>query len=346
MDNNELNLKQIIIGLREYIVELFRKWWVIVIVTALIVSLFMYKHFNTPITYDANIKFALEGGNNSAGGLVSGLLGNIGVGNSSSVNPFKVQEVGKSNFLADKILKSEDSSDKLGNTIIDIYNLKEIWSVLDPDFNSFTLSDQQIENASEIERSGFKRLKKLVWGTGFGSESLLKLSYEQESGVFDIYSETLDEKLSYDLAERTYDYLKEYFEEQSLQNQIGYSRILKSKLDSIDGIRNTKSYDLARINDSTRGLTSSVAETERTLILQELQALTMAYGELLRTYEVNDVSIRDRRPLFILLDAPLLPLDDNSSSLLISLILGLIAGLIVSVLIIVISKFFRDTINS
>lgn len=342
--NEDITLKELILKIQEYGRELIRNWFLIGLITLPVLGYFVYKHINFIPTYRAELRFVVEGQGGGGGGL-SSILGSFGVKKGGNLNPNKILEIGKSNKLFESIVfKTYAGDTTLADRLVDEYYLlnrisKEKEDGLELNFEHYMLQSIQ-------DKRTYKKLKKLVWGMpGKRDEALSIFSFDEEKGIYSLNTRATDEKLSIFLTEEVYKGIKNFFEEEMFENQKKSAEILSSKMDSIDKQKRSKAYELARFEDRNKGLLFSENGVRRKLLNQEIQALNIAYSELLRNYEMTDINLRNWQPLFMKIDSPFSPLPKKSSSLIINMIYGIICGIFIGILIVLFRRIFKDIMN-
>lgn len=339
----EITLKEIILKIQEYFKEVLKYWWFIGFLCLLTSSYFLYKHFTFVPTYNAELRFVVEGQGRSGGGL-SSLLGSFGISKSGKVNPYKILEVGRSNKLFENIAFSKYKEDTtFADKILAEYDLINQWSEKNPKFKDFQFTNDTI--SSSIEKKVFKKLRSLVWGGPESELVLSSISLDEEKGIYSLRSFTTDEELSIAMTNKFYQGLKQFFEDEVFENQKKSAQILAAKADSINALRTSKIYELARFEDRNQGLLFKEDVSRQTILSQEIQVLSVAYGEILKNYEMTDINLKDLQPLFMEIDKPFSPLTPSESSLPKNLLLGLVLGGFLGSLCIVIRKIFKDVMK-
>lgn len=325
-DNNrddEISLKEMILIIRDYFWHLVKSWKLILIFILISLGIKMYQHFTHINTYTATIRFVVEGQNAAPGGL-SGLLGTIGIGKSQKLNRYKILEVGKSSQVADKALYSSEQGVILANSILDQYELVDKWSESNSNFNNFSFS---LDDNNRITSAAEKLLNIKIWGTMENVEGRLgEFSMTEETGIYKLSFETETEEMSLGLTNRFYGVIRNYFENEVFENQQKSVEILKRKVDSLDQLKNIKINQLARIQDQTYGVQINREKTDRIILEKDIQALTMAYAEVLKNFEMSDINLKNMKPLFIVVDDAVAPIWPNRSRLIKSIIIALLIG--------------------
>lgn len=339
--DDEITLKELILKVQEYIREVIKNWWLVALFCVFATGFFLYKHFTHVPEYTAELRFVVEGQGGVSGGL-GGLLGTFGIKKGGSVNPYKILEVGKSNKLFEDIAFSTFEADTtIADKLLAEYDLVEKWSKKNEKYKDFRFVGDKMERP--IEKKVFKNLRGMVWGSPENNKNALsKLSLDEEKGIYSMNTSTTDESLSITMTNRFYQGIKQFFEDEIFENQKRSAEILAAKADSINNLRTSKIYQLARFEDKNRGLIYKENQSRRAVLTQEIQALGMAYAELIKNYEMTDVNLKDLQPLFMEIDRPFSPLKSSESSLLKNLILGLFLGGFFGSGVIVIRKIFKD----
>lgn len=344
-NSDEITLKQLLTNVKDYIKEIFRSWKLLGLFCILGVVAFLFQHYTHDITYESKLKFVVEGQSGSGSGLGS-LLGSLGMASKmSKVNPYKVIEVAHGSDLFLKVMGSRASSGELiANEILDTYELPKKWSESNPQFEGFRFDTLAMTYGTDVvNQMAIKGIHKLIWGTEKSrSNALTKINFNEDTGLFYIETVSLSEDLSMDLTETFYKEVKYFFEEEMWQSQIQLAAILKDKADSLQYVRNYKVRELAEFENRNRALVGKQLIAERSILTMEQMAINTAYGEVLKTREMTDINMKDKKPVFVAVDIPFRPLTPETSSFLKNIVLGLVVGAFVAILYIIFRKIYRD----
>lgn len=342
--DDEITLKELILKIQEYFREFLRSWWIIGLVCLCTTTFFLYGHFTHIPTYNAELRFVVEGQRGGGGGL-SAILGSFGIKKGGKLNPYKIIEVGKSNKLFEDIIFTKYSGDTtVAEKILIEYNLVNKWSANDEDYQGFYFMNDAMERP--IEKRVFKRLRNLVWGgSNNGENAISRLTLDEEKGIYTLSTVSTSEKLGVILTNRFYQGIKLFFEEAIFENQKRSGEILAAKADSLNNLRMDKIYQLARFEDRNNGLMFKENSTKAAILRQDIQALAMTYAEVVKNYEMTDVNLKDLQPLFMEIDRPFSPIVPSHSSLLKNLILGLLLGGFLGIMLVTIRKIYKEVMN-
>ena len=346
-NSDEITLKELILKVRAYWKELWRYWWQIGLICIPFIAFFIYKTFTTEPTYPAQIRFIVQGDSGGVGGL-SGLLGSIGLSKPGSVNPYKILEVGRSKRIMSSVLMGRLESDTLlANRILDIYELNKKWGKKKPEFLDFRFEQKTLDSMDVLSRIAFNKLYKVVIGSKKDRRSALcNISLNEEEGIFSLGALTTNPEASLMLVTDTYDKLKYFFEEETLEEQKKTRDLLKEKADSIKALINYKTHNLARFEDRNRGLILHEKRIEQQNLMLEIEGLTVAFAEAIKNFELADYNYKDSKPLFIEIDRPVPPLEIIAQSLIFNIFIAGILGCLVGALFVILRKIYRDTMSN
>lgn len=348
-DGNEITLKEIFLKIHEYFFEVLRNWWLIGLFVLPFLAFFLFKTFSHTPLYKADVRFVMEG--QSGGGLsaLGGLLGSFGINRGGgSTNPYKIIEVAKSKRIIGEVLftESADNGEFLSNNIIDLYELSEEWAESSPEMKGLKFSEKDINAFAKNERKAFLSLfVKTIGKEDDREEALLKINFNEETGIFSIKGATVNEAMTLDLVNNLYDRTKVYFQEQVEEEQVKSRNILKEKADSIKTLLESKLFAKARFQDSSKGLVSRESEITIDKFNAEIQSLSLAWAEIQKTLEIADYELQNTKPLFSIIDQPYSPLKPTEESLIINIILAILMGGATGFIFVVLRKFYRDIMN-
>jgi hypothetical protein len=339
-NKDEISIKDIILTVKEYAIEVIKNWLLVAAFISIVTAYFTYKHLRFVPKYDAETRFLVEG-NTGSGGL-GGILGQFGLKGGGKFNPFKVVEVAKSKELLSKAFFQKYDNDFIINKLISVYKLDEIWSKNNPEWKAFRFKHTEVAKFDTKESQAFMRIYSMTIGGIDPSKNLLSFNYNDNSSIFKYNISTNDEKLSLELISASYENLRQFFEEEILKNQVGTTLILKQKADSIQNLIKRKSYQLAGQQDQTYGLIRNTPAASKAILEKEITALTMAYAEVIKSYEISDIGLKDTKAMFLKLDQSLSPLEPTGSNLIIEIIKAIIIGVLLSIGYIILRKIVRE----
>lgn len=320
----EFTLKELITKIKYFIQEILKNYLLVLFVSLTVLVYFLYKHYTTFPKYEAETRFLVEGSSGNGG--LGSILGQFGLRSSGKFNPYKVIEVAKSKSLLKKVLFTKINNDYIINELIKDYKLDEKWAKSKPEWKGFRFKTGDFSKFTLMENQAFLNIYTMIVGGKDSKEVLLSFHFDEDTGVYNYNVSTNKEALTLAIINNAYDELKHFFEEEIISNQLNTTVLLKEKADSIQRLIVNKEYQVANQQDRTMGLVVSTPGVKKSTLQREIQALTLAYAEVLKSFEMADINLKDTRPMFLKLDETYAPIEAVESSLLISIIKGLLIG--------------------
>jgi uncharacterized protein involved in exopolysaccharide biosynthesis len=325
--NDEISLKELILIVRSWWGELWRKKWTLISI-ALIGSMlgFSMAFFATP-NYKASYRFFVkEAGASGLGGSLGSLGSLLGAGGGTLLD--KAVEVIKSEMVVGKVLLTSIEMDAQSDLVINHYiKLEELQNQWKKDTllarAKFALQDTIPDVYNTAQRKAYKLIL-----TKFINEksSIIQQSFEKKSGVVKLSVNNKNEdfsiKVSGLILEGVRSFIRNYAAE-SLNNNVS---ILNKKVDSIQSELTTVRRKLARATDQSFSVFLNEDKVDlKALAVQEQILLTM-YGEAQKNLETvlfmgqsasNSAAV-------IVLDRPYSPIKPDQKSVILYAVVGFI----------------------
>lgn len=336
-----LTMREIILTIQDYVREVLKNYFVLIFVFLPFMGFYIYKYYTTKPEYYAEVKFLVEGSSSSTGGL-GGLLGQFGIRNTGKANPFKIVEVAKSKAIIEEVLFSKYDNELVANHIIELYELSDEWGKNEPQYLNFKFKHTKYSEFDSLEKTAFVRLINKVTGGKEAVDYMINFTFNNETGIYSYQTNSINEKMAIHLQDASYESLRKFFEEDMVENSIKTSIVLKQKADSLQNMLVKKTYQLASIQDRSLGLVLATPGVKKMTLEKEIQALTLAYSEVLKSYELSDINLKDTKPLFLKLDESLSPLDSTAPSLVINLIKAILLTVLFGAGFIIMRKLYRE----
>lgn len=348
-DSSGLSLAVVLAKAKEYLWEILRFWWLILLVGAICGGLLGYQSSGKSTEYPAELTFMVnESSGGSSGGDVSVILGQFGLGGGGDSNLDKVVALAESRFISEKMLFTEatcdGTTDYIANHLMKLYGLYEEFGV-EPVENERMFTSDSLPAFSRDQRSVFLRLHRYLKKNGDQGIPLLAVSYAKTSNIFTFQATSRDEDLSIAMAESLYNNLEDYYVKQATeQQQLNVSR-LSEKVDSLQQQLSSTEYQLARLQDRSAALFQQTGRVQQDRLSREVQILTIAYGESVRRLETTRFLLNNATPVFTPVDFPLSPLSPMGSSKILSVVIGAMIGGILVILFLFVRKLFSDALK-
>jgi len=350
-NNDEISLKELIQKIKEWVSYLKTKWKIILLAGVMGAAIGYINAYRQPITYKAELTFALEedkGGGGLGGAL--GLAGSFGIDlGSSGGGAFagsNLMELMKSRLLVEKTLLNpvvvKGDTLSLAEYYIQINKLRENWSEK-PEFKNI----QFLPNA---DRTEFSLQQDSILQTIFKSLTDLKsLTISQKDKKVSITNiEVISENEQFakvfceNLAKETSEF---YVETKSKKARLN-TEILQKQTDSIRNELNNAITGVAAASDNVYNLNPALnvksSPGKRRQI--DVQANTAILTQLVAQLEMSKVTLRKETPLIQVIDRPILPLEKEKVGKLKSLILGGFLAGFLTVLYLIFSNLYKKII--
>lgn len=339
-DREEITLKEIILKIKDFIFEVVKNWWILVIFIALGIGYYLYKHYNHIITYQSEIRFVVEGQRGGGRGL-SSLLGSFGIRKGGGASPSKILEVAKSsNIMKLVLLDSIANNQRIGNYLISKFSKHPKFKEDFSEIEGYRFSEYS-KPLNRQDASLLKQMQYFFWNKEY-ENTFCNISFDKDSGIYSLRTKTISDSLSHAINQKIYENLKNFFENKIFEKQLSAAKILKFKADSLKSLMVSKTYQIARFKDQNHGLVSREDKARSFILSGELEAVTSAYSEIIKNYELTDFNLKDLQPLFIEIEPSYLPLSPKRSSFSFMFMYGCIVGSMLGVAFIIGRRIFID----
>lgn len=352
--DDEISLKELILKLKEFWQELWRNWWLIILVCIPFLAFFLFKHFTHIKTYTAELTFMVnedEGGGGLGG--MSSVLGSFGLGGATGgeYNLEKMLSLLKSRKIVQEVLMQRDTlngvDDLFANHLIKSQDLHAEWSEMesDIDLSNFLFTNTDVEKFNIQENTALKYIHAHIIGNadkGLGSK--LNSNITEETGIMAISLNARNEQLSIDLIESLYVRLSDYYVSKSIEKQKNSYIIVANKADSLLGELRNAEYTLANFVDTNRGLYNRKDQLQQYRLEAQVKMLGTAYAKVVEQKEIAEFSLNDQTPVVQIIDYPISPIEPSKSSLVKNLIIACLVGGFLGAIFIIGRKILRDAL--
>ena len=344
-DKDEIELKDILFITKDYINELYKKKFRIIIFSFVVVgislSLILFQNPN----YKAELTFVVEDEKvanplSSMSGIASQFGFDVFGGGTSTFSQQNIMHLLKSRGVLSKTLLEEiileDNKNQIIEHYISIYNLREKWSdnviLYNLDFdNPMTLTHDSI--VSVIWREIIE--DKLNVEIKNDETNIISLSFTSSNEVFSkLFSERLIRQMS-----------RMYISHQTKQatNTIEF---LQNRADSVFFELKNSEREYARTKDINQRIIKASGRLKELQLMRNVEVLNTMYLEIIKNLEIAKMTLLNQTPIIQVIDQPILPLKDiNISSLLVFLIASF-GSIFLSLIYFILAKLFRDSLKN
>ena len=346
IESDEITLKELILKIKDYSVEVLRNWKILVLFIVPFLAYFLYKAFTTPPMYKANLTFMLN--EDTGGGFsgVSGILGSLGLGGGGGgkYSLDKILELSRSRQIIEKALFTKynfnGNDDFFANHLIREYKLQEKAWAKDTALQNFWFTNGTTTAFTRRENKALMSLYGMVVQAAKGA--LFTSGFEKNSGIMTFTINSTSEELSIELVKTIFTKLSDFYILNAVQKEQETYSLLKSKVDSIKYLLYGKEAGLAKFDDSNLFLQEQTVQLPKKRLNRDVQMLTLMYGEAIKNLEVAEFALNNKRPFLQAIDFPISPIRPEKISKLKNGLLGLFLGVLVGSLWIIARKILRD----
>lgn len=351
--SDQISLKEIILGIRNWFWYLLKKWYLI-IAFALIGALLGLWYASTRVpVYTATTTFVLENGSVKGGlGQYAGVASMMGI------------DVGGGGglFQGENILELYKSRSMITQTLLSTYNFDGRLQMLIDRFIEYNDLRTQWSRRSELKKIQFNPANKygsfkeqLLHDSIMGQIVKQVSSRNLEVGKTDkkvnlvaITVKSPDEVFAKALNERLVETVNSFYLETKSKKNIENIEILQAKVDSVrsslsGAISRSAAVADATPNQNPTRMAQRLVPIQNNRVSAEINQGVLA--TLLQNLETSKIALLKETPLIQIVDAPILPLESNGFGKLKGLIIGTFAGAFLIALMLIFRKFIKNILE-
>lgn len=347
LNEDEVSLKELILNIQGWVKYLWSKWLIILLVGLSGGGIGLLLAVNSKPIYIAKLNFVLEdaksGGLGGLGGLAAMAGVNLGAGGGGLFQGDNILELYKSrHMLTETLLSPVDNQGK--ELLVDRYlamnELREAWGGTELETINFDVLRAQFTLQHDSLMGLFvKNIRENILNVRKPDKllSLIEVEVKAPDEVFaKVFTETLVSKVS------------AFYVEGRTQKSQENLDILQHQVDSVRSELNRAIGGVAASADANPNANPArqvlrVGSAQRQVDVQANQAILT---ELVKNLELAKVTLRKDAPLIQVVDAPILPLEEERLGKAKGIILGgLIAGFFIGALLVG-GKYYRDIMRS
>lgn len=317
--------------LKEYIFFIRNKSKVLAgfLILGLLIGL-AYAIFKKP-TFEAKLVFMLnDNKSNNLGGL-SALAGQLGLGQTTGLNVSEDRVfylAYTKRVIGGALLNKSSNNLTLGDKLIEIRNLKAAWgkdSIL-CQFDKFV--SKEISQLSRVENKAIDQLIQIILlSKRYSVESYKKkvssLVGSQSSGMMYISFEFIDELFAKEFVEAVYNEMSNFYSlvaVKSLQNNYD---LISSREDSVRKVLRDLEDQMAITIDDNFQVKKYIGKVNENRLRRNIEILNLFYAEVIKNKELARFNLEQDKPVFQIVDSPMLPLEAKFKS---KIVYSLLAG--------------------
>jgi hypothetical protein len=351
--DDEISMKEIILGLQVWPKYLLSKWLVLLIAGALggVIGL-VYSIWKQPL-YTATTTFVLEGGEDKGGlaqyaGMAAMVGIDLGGGTSGLFQGDNILELYKSRIMLEQTLLSKvhpDSNELLIERYVDYRDFKKAWKN-DPQLSSLNF---RLDRSGLTQRGLRVRDSVITNFVNTINANMLKVSKpDNKLSIIKVEVTSSDEVFSKAFNENLVRRVNEFYSQTKTKKSTDNITILEAKVDSVRKVMTGAIYSAAKVSDATPNL-NPTRQVQRIAPAQEAQFSAEAnraiLAQLLQNLELTKMNLLQEQPLIQLVDQPVYPLQVNRIGKVKGVIIGGFLFGFLTILYFIVLKWFRDVMS-
>ena len=344
-NNDEIQLKDILIKLSEYKTYLFNKKFTIIAVSGLFFVLGIVFAISSDSKYTAELTFVVddEQGPGSALGVMSGMASQFGfdIGGSLSTtfSQNNILEFLKSRGVVEAALmqnrKVNEKEDLLIEHYLHVNKIKDLWES-DIDLTPVSFHGILTQNNDSVSGDIWMSIieDELVVELQSDEANIINLSYTSVNDEFaKIFVEALIEQMS-----------EMYISHQTAQtnNTLDF---LSSRSDSVFMELEIAEEEFAKVKDINHRIVKASGRLKELQLMRRVEVLNTMYLEIVKNLEISKLTLLNQTPIIQIIDKPILPLQVEENSTTFLGLLGAFLGGFLSLTFFIFRKLFKDALS-
>lgn len=345
--NDEINIGDLFSKLGEYRKYIFRKWWVILIVSILFALLLRFYAIWKPEHYIAHSDFAVKGTEGSSTSSLASLASSFGIGittgteftNELFLGILQSRTLVKEALLEKRTIqvnkKSEPREDYLANFYIEMYPK---WA-----------KKKKIKNAKIVHGSidSLTRYEDSVLTVIYDEliENDITTEYSDDFGMNQMEVSSLNHDFSFYMA----DYLayagSDYYINAQVKNERLTVELMQEKADSLRALLESKENQLAQVQDNSSYTVKFSGYLTQNRLIREIGLVTTEYSTTFAQLQLAAFDLQNKTPLVDIVDAPKYATIKEKEQTTFYSIIGLILGGFLTTIVVAVRKYIKDSVS-
>jgi len=341
-DNEEMQLKDILIKLSEYKLYLLKKKSSIISASMLFLIIGLLYELNSDVNYNAELTFVVESDQSGGSlGAMSGIASQFGfdIGSGSANSTFSQQnilELLKSRGVVVAALMQNGvingKTDLLIEHYLRINQYKEDWDDI-PIY--FTFHGELTQTNDSVSGD--------IWRTICVDKLLIELQSDDANIINLSYSSLSDEFAKQFVESLIKQMSKMYVEHQTAQasNTLDF---LQDRADSVFVELEIAEEEFAKVKDVNQRIVKATGRLKELQLMRNVEVLGTMYLEIVKNLELSKITLLNNTPIINIIDRPILPLEQSANSKILLSFLGAFLGGFLSISFFVFKKIFKDSL--
>jgi uncharacterized protein involved in exopolysaccharide biosynthesis len=343
MDNQEVNFRDVVSKMQEFVKLLFSKWLIILIAGILGGVLGLLYAWNAKPNYSASLNFVLAN-NSQSGGNLLGLANqfgiNLGNGDDNMFSGDNIITLMKSRRMVQQALfkKPDNSNESLLNILIRDKKLNKSWQKNERTKKAYPFPDDP-SKMTLIQDSLFRDIYSNVQ-----KEMLNVTKPDKNQNIYAVVTTSKNPEFSYYLTKDLVAVTSTFYIDTKTSTAKQNLYMLQKEADSLRIVLGGAITSAGSQTDYTFNLNPAY-QVQRSGAQQSQAragALGQAYGQVLQNLELAKITLQKETPLYLVIDEPTLPLEADKPGKFSSILVGGFLGGIVIILILGMNKIYLN----
>ena len=343
--DDEIQLKDILIKFSEYKAFLLKKKFLIFISSLLFCLVGVVFAFFSDTKYNAELTFVVEQDGGASLGSMSSIANLVGFDfggmQSSTFSQSNIIELLKSRGVIVSALvqnaKINGETDCLIEHYIEINNIKEKEGWDDYDF---------LRGISFCDNNGYiyDSISGVIWEELIEDDLTVELRSD-ESNIITLSYTSLNQDFAREFVKRLIDQMIKMYiihETSQANNTLDF---YKDRADSVFAELEIAEQEFARVQDINRRIIKATGRLKELQLMRRVEVLNTMYLEIVKNLELSKIALLNKTPIINIIDEPILPLEEDKTSILLGGFLGGFLGAFLSLCYFIVKKLFRDTLK-
>jgi uncharacterized protein involved in exopolysaccharide biosynthesis len=342
-DNDEIQLKEILISLSEYKVFLLKKKFSIIICSCLFLLFGLAYYFVSESKYNADLTFIVEQETGTSLGSFSGVASQFGIDMSGAENSTfsqnNILELLKSRRVIVSTLmqsaKVNGETDLLIEHYLKLNKIKEHWESND-EFSVVSFHD----NSSCLHDS----ISGVIWKNIIKNDLTIQLQSTDANIIYLSYI-SLDQEFAKEFVENLIKQLSKMYTLHKTEQANNTLDFLQDRADSVFAELEAAEQEFARVKDINQRIIKATGRLKELQLMRRVEVLNAMYLEIVKNREIAKLTLLNQTPKINIIDAPILPLENNKISKKSAAAVGGVLGFFFSLCYFIFGKLFQDALK-
>jgi len=339
--NDEIQLKGILVRISEYKSLILKKKLTILMFSSLFFVIGVLIAFISETEYNAELTFVVES-DQSMGSLagMSGFASQLGFdmpgNNSNTFSQSNIIELLKSRLVIEGTLmqhaKVNNKSDLLIEHYLQINNIKEDWDY-SGDFAGISFHDPTSYLHDSI-RGG-------IWKEIINEQ--MNVDYQSnEANIITLSYVSLNQEFAKEFVENLILEMSAMYTSHQTAKANNTLTFLQNRADSVFKELQVAEQEFAKIKDINQRIVKASGRLKELQLMRKVEVLNTMYLEIIKNLELSKITLLNEIPIINIIDKPILPLEQDRLSLILTAFLGAMLGGFLSVSYFIFWKLFKD----